>query len=323
MSATPPENLGQDLKAWAADLLQVEPAAAPAAVRAAYYRQVQRDNGVINLPAREALLILTGRHNAARPTLALDFAEEKLRREVDAFASRFFSLAIADRRAEWDRLKARGRGFVRVDARLAALRPGLWVVLPALNPEFAEAQLLALVTELFVLRPSARAARRQTFLAKAGRPGSRPFWGRAATALRNHHKAVAALEPELIARLADAEVRAEEKHQLGRKMQQAARPEPAAAGSGQSRSRWWWPAAIVAILSLLRVLGSSMSSSSSSSPPPAPQPAFQAPAPQFNPNQLPRGQKVQKWKDGDQWRLKVAPKAEAMGDAPRDKQDPP
>src|SRR5580658_3091233 len=124
------ESLAQDLKAWAADQLHLEPECAQAQARAAFLRQVQLDNGEVGPAPREALLILTGRSHAARPALALAAAEESLQRELDDFAARFFSLGIGDRKAEWARLKARGQGFVRADMRLAALRVGLDITLP-------------------------------------------------------------------------------------------------------------------------------------------------------------------------------------------------
>jgi hypothetical protein len=215
--ATRSESLGQDLKAWAADQLQVAVGSAPPEVRAGYLRQTRNEFGAPNLNAREALLILTGR-TCARPALALEAAELQLHREMDDFASRFFSLPIAERKAEWERLHIRGRGFVRVDARLEALRPGIYIMVPHFDPDSLMAELTSVICELFVLRPQARAARRQDFSreSQSARQGSRLI--KAAKSLRKQHAAIAALEPELIARLADSKTLVRQQKKLGRRM---------------------------------------------------------------------------------------------------------
>jgi hypothetical protein len=202
MTAAPRDTLGQDLRAWAADELQVEPTASPEAVRAAYYRQVQRDNGAVNLPAREALLILISRNGAARPTLALEDVEDDLLGELDEFAGRFFSLPVAERTARWQNLMARGQWFVRAGARLDALRAGLDVVVPEFGGDSPLGPLAALVCELFVLRPQDRAARRDQFAAEMeecqGDRWQKENWSSAALTLRNDHPAIANLDPLLI-----------------------------------------------------------------------------------------------------------------------------
>ena len=232
------KTLGQDLKAWAAEQLQVEPGAAPTQIRAAYLRQVQHENGAPNLTAREALLILTGRTNAARPALALEAVEEALQREVDAFASRFFALAFAERKAEWDNLKARGQGFLRVDARLTSLRPGLYIVMPRLDGDPHGGELVSAIRKLFVLRPAARAAARQACVDEAKWQNKGQLWAQAAQLLRKQHRAIAALEPDLIAKLADGQVLAEQKARLNRKMRNAAQA-VAMAGTAQKSNFWW------------------------------------------------------------------------------------
>jgi hypothetical protein len=272
--ATRSRTLGQDLKAWAADQLQVDTNAPPEHVRAAYLRQVQHENGAPNLTAREALLILTGRTNAARPALALEAAEEALRREVDDFASRFFSLAIAERTAEWENLKARGQGFVRVDARLTALRPGIHIVLPPLDNDSQIGELVSAVGKLFVLRPAARAAARQALLNDANRQGSWHAWAEAAQMLRKNHKAIAVLEPDLIARLADARVLAKQKAQLNRKMQKAAPRAEAVGAAGKSYSWGWVAAAVLGCSMCLRLLGTGTSSPKTNFAPPPKPPDF-------------------------------------------------
>jgi hypothetical protein len=251
-SSTNPATLGQDLKAWAADQLQVEPGAPPGQVRAAFLRQVQTENGTVDLAAREALLILVGRPNAARPGLALEAAELALDRAVDEFASRFFALGIAERKVVWEGLKARGQGFVRVDARLAALRPGLYLVLPPLDRHSPAGQLVSAIRKLFVLRPADRAAARQAWLNEADSLRQWQAWVEAARQLRRDHPATAELEPELMSRLADAQVVAEQKAKLNHRMRQAARAETAGAAK-QGNSRWWAWSVAVACLTCARL----------------------------------------------------------------------
>jgi hypothetical protein len=272
MMATPSDSLGQDLRAWAADQLQVAVNALPETVRAAYLRSVEHDNGAPNLHAREALLILTGHTNAARPVLALEGVEDDLQRETDDFAARFFTLAAEERKTTWDRLHARGQGFVRVAARLAALRPGLWVDLPDLDRHTDLGRLAALVCQLFTLRPLARAARRHAFLAGVKREGKWELWARAANRLRAAHGALAALEPEFISQLADVEARVEKTQQLQERMRQVARSAPA-----PQKKTGWWPIALVVfvVLGALRAFNSGAPSSPPRTIPPLQRPNLQ------------------------------------------------
>jgi hypothetical protein len=325
------ESLGDDLKAWAADQLQVELQSPPAQVRAAYLRQMQHDNGGPNLTAREAMLILTGRNNAARPTLALEAAEEKLQREVDDFASRYFALAIAERKVEWESLRGRGQGFVRVDTRLAALRPGLYIVLPHLDRRSIVGQLVLVVCELFVLRPSARAAKRQSCLEEVKRSGEWTAWAEAAQALRKSHAAVAALEPEVVATLADAVVRERDKEQLGRRMRKVAQP----AGGGNRFSYWWVWLVVMCLLTCARACNTGSSTKTDPSVVPQ-QPEFKMQLKDFDQNKKARlgndGKEMQLQGDRDALeRLFGKEKAQELpgpkkgqaGPAPTDKQGPP
>src|SRR5262249_41933414 len=148
----------------------------------------------------------------------------------------FFSLPIAERKAEWERLRARGQGFVRVDVRLAALRPGLYTVLPHFDDQSDVGQLVKVVCELFVLRPAERAAHRLAYLKGAFRRNQWAAWRQAAVQLRKKHAALAALEPELVARLADAEARAQERQQVQRRMRRVA---PQIGGAKKNSSLWW------------------------------------------------------------------------------------
>jgi hypothetical protein len=201
---TPPsESLGQDLKAWARDKLQLGPTASPEQVRAAYLRQVQDSNGGPNLSAREALLILTERTGGAPPVMALDAVEEQIQQVIDSFASRFFAMPIRDRKGEWDRLWARGQGLPRVAARLDALRPGLSIDVSQLDRASPLGQLAQAACESFLLRPTARAIYRQGCCEKIFEQRQLHHWKGAGISLRADHPSLAALAPELVSSFVD------------------------------------------------------------------------------------------------------------------------
>ncbi len=271
------------------------------------------------------MLILTGRGNAARPTLALQAAEEKLQREIDDYASRFFSLPIAERKAEWESLQARGQGFVCVAARLAALRPGIYIVMPYFERE-SVSQVAALACKLFVLRPSARSAARQAALDQAKGQDKWPLWNKAADFLRAKHPAIAALEPRLIAKLADGDVEAEERRRLQRQMRKAARTAAAANKTPQSWGKW---VAIIVVIMLLRGFASMVSSTKPNPGFNPNQPAFKAPPP-IDLDEFLRKNNVQFPKVQDNGNIKFGPDEPVLDKdkgipkpVPKDKQDPP
>jgi hypothetical protein len=137
---------------------------------------------------------------------------------------------------------------------LTALRASLEVAQPysADDPQLGE--LVATVCKLFVQRPAARAAARQAWLHEAQQDGQWQMWVQAAQRLRKRYPALAALEPEVLARLADSRALASEKAQLQRSMRKAARAAPTAA-SGQGKASWWWlPAAIMACSMCFRAM---------------------------------------------------------------------
>ncbi|HEX4608197.1 MAG TPA: hypothetical protein VH092_08320, partial [Urbifossiella sp.] len=100
--------------------------------------------------------------------------------------------APAARAAGWDGLAAGAVGPAA--ARLADLRPGV-AVAPAAQPDPDAAELAALVQELFVLRPRARADRRSAWLAE--RATAFPHWAAAAHVVRRTDTPLARLEPRL------------------------------------------------------------------------------------------------------------------------------
>jgi hypothetical protein len=231
------ESLGQDLKAWAADQLHVSAGSSPEEVRAAYLRRVQHNNGGPNLSAREALLILTGRASAARPALALEAAEEKLHGEVEAFADRFFAFPIAERKAQWDRLWARGQGLVRVAARLTALQPGIYIIVPHLDRNSPLGQLTWAACKSFVLRAAARAAYRRAFLDDADRQRQWQAWKQAALYLRSNHRALAASRRSC---LRFSPIRRSRRPKRNAPIKKCARPRTRLRRRGERRPTGWY-----------------------------------------------------------------------------------
>jgi hypothetical protein len=126
--------------------------------------------------------------------------ETNVRQKLDAFAANFFSEDPAARRARFEALEVACRPFPNLTARLRRLRPGLDVKreLPAGRSERVTA-LATRARELFVMRPTERAMRRQEIMHELGqRAGD---WGPAAREIRQRHPEIAVLEPDLVGRM--------------------------------------------------------------------------------------------------------------------------
>lgn len=115
------------------------------------------------LPSAERVAAANALAGTAAPVGRAHDVDEALRDEVAGFAARFWSLAPPDRLATWAELSRRGADAVR----LRELEPGLDVTAPPLADPAAE-ELAALVRELFVLPPRARAIRRNQWLLEHG-----------------------------------------------------------------------------------------------------------------------------------------------------------
>jgi hypothetical protein len=117
--------------------------------------------------------------------------------EVEDFARRFWSLAPAERLAEWVALGERAPDEA-VTARLLALQPGLEVATHVLSDPDSE-EVAVFARELFLLQPRGRAVRRNEWLlANAARHEE---LSRAADRIRKLRPDVVALDPHLFARL--------------------------------------------------------------------------------------------------------------------------
>ena len=115
---------------------------------------------------------------------------------VEDFARQFWSLAPAERAAEWMALSRQARDAAA--SRLLALQPGLEVATHALSDPDAE-EVAVLARELFLLPPRERAVRRNEWLlANASRHGELAQAVKPITRLRPD---LVALDPQLFARL--------------------------------------------------------------------------------------------------------------------------
>jgi hypothetical protein len=171
---------------WAA-LLRTPMDAPPADAGAAFLRTLPGDDFA---PPAERVAAANALAGTAAPIGRDAEIERLLRDEVAALGARFWSLAPVDRLLAWSelsRLKA-------APEHLRSLEPGLDVVVPELSDP-AAGELAALIRELFVMPPRARAIRRNTWLLE--RAAEADKWRAAHATLQRDAPALAALEPEL------------------------------------------------------------------------------------------------------------------------------
>jgi hypothetical protein len=233
MTGSPPEPEGR-----ADELLGVAAGAGPAEVRAAFLRRLEEADFVpppVWLRAYESLggrrLPAEEGREGGQERLA---AEERLREEVEELALQFFTWAAPERRRRWQALVARCAPYPPLAARARALGAGLLLdplAVPDHDPLVKE--LAGYVGELFVLRPAARAARRQELLARM--KGEIARWEAAARSLKKQHAALADLEPELVRRLSRWTATRQELARARRRASKVGRP---AAPAQSSALRW-------------------------------------------------------------------------------------
>jgi hypothetical protein len=180
-----------DSRAQWAELLHAPVDAAPEVAAAAFLRALPDDNF---LPPAERVAAANALVGTAAPT-GRDDVEQLLRDEVEAFATKYWTLTPADRLTAWADLSRRGADA----ARLRELEPGLDVTASPLADPAAE-ELATLVRALFVLPPRVRAIRRNTWLLEHAPTAEK--WRAAYATFRSNAPALAALEPQLRATLA-------------------------------------------------------------------------------------------------------------------------
>ncbi len=253
-----------DPRPWAAAQLEVPPDAPPADARAALRCRLADDDFVPPWGVQQAgeILLQGNRSNLAQAQARLE-EEQRLWAEVDDFAGEFFDMPPEKRRRRWQSLRVAGAFSPLLTARLRALEPGLNVLPPGeAAPDVAE--LARHVCDLFVLRPAARAAHRQTLLLHMKADIRR--WQAAARVLRP--LPVAALLPDFVDYVAYRETRLRQQAKAMAKRQKAA--ELAAVGtSGTNPSgSWTWVLIVVGIV--LGIVRGTAESNRSPSPRPTP-----------------------------------------------------
>jgi hypothetical protein len=220
MSSTMPE---PDVRGWAAAQLELKPDVTPEQVRTALLRRLPEDDFVLPYRCQQAALFLLrpadGTERILHQGQALYDEEDRLRIEVDAFAADFFKLAGPERRRRWQELRGRCAFCPPLAARLDGLEKGLDVALDKVAATEMR-DLAERVGDLFVLRPAARAVRRQELLSEMGSSAGR--WQAAARQLQKQAPTVAALAPGLVDELATWEQRRQQQQRraAGQRVQQ-------------------------------------------------------------------------------------------------------
>jgi hypothetical protein len=193
------EATAPDLSGWARRVLGDAVDGAPG--RAAVLRGLAGHEFVPPPAWQEAFEVACRPTRGGAPLQGVQDEEKRLRAVVDAFAATFFHLTPPARRGRWQALQAKCRPFPRLAARLEALQPGLEADPAGLSDRDSQVRWLAeQAAALFVLRPPDRAVRRQQLLAGLGARG--PRLEAAAIRLQKRSPALAALEPDLVGRLA-------------------------------------------------------------------------------------------------------------------------
>jgi hypothetical protein len=236
-----------DVRGWAAAQLELKPDATPERVRAALLRRLPEDDFVLPLRCQHAALFLLrpadGAERVSRHGQAPYDEEDRLRLEVDAFAAEFFKLALSERRRRWQELSGRCAFSPPLTARLRGLERGLDVALEKVAATDVR-ELAERVCDLFVLRPAARAVRRQEVLREMGTNPAR--WQAAARQLQTQAPPVAALALVLVEELANWEKRL-------RQQRKPAAPLPAAGQASGAQRGSNGVAAVIVLVAIMVV----------------------------------------------------------------------
>jgi hypothetical protein len=196
---------------WAAErrraaesVLGLPEAASVAEVRSAFLRLLSTSEFLPGSRVRDAFDVLMGRPRPPGAPLDEEVRAAEVARlhdRVERYAASFFDHPGHDRRAGWSELRQECAGEPLLLDRLAALEPGFEVDRAAISERHASTLTLAHeACRLFVLPPRRRAVSRQELLDDMA-SGARSMiddWPRAAKRLRKRHRALAALEPELL-----------------------------------------------------------------------------------------------------------------------------
>jgi hypothetical protein len=251
------------LRRWACEQIGVDAKATLTEARAALLRQLSESDFVPPSLWPQALAILEGKRHPAAEAAALREQQEMLRNAVEAFAGRFWSFSVDERRRRWEDLHGACVVAPALRARLGELERGLDVrPMEADSPQTAD--LVQSLQELFVLRPAERAARRRELLRRAEHE---PSWNHTVAVIRKRYSTLAALHPGLLDKPMDADSRQQRQAALQKALFRPRRqrilvtPSP----SGKKSGFAWGTIVLVAVLGGIRLCAGGLNSTSSSS----------------------------------------------------------
>ncbi len=262
------DSLRPDFHCWALARLGLQPDTTAEQARHAFLGRLADADFLPAPEAQTAFWVLGGRDPATfSPAAVVPFLqeqEETLRRDVARFAADFFQLPIAERLARWEALQQRAVASPLLRARLGALQPGLRFEAPAFPEGDPHGYLAERIQQLFVLRPSDRAARRRELLDEFAAEGSE--WGKVARRLERSAPGLAALEPTLMARLTSgsrSRRNPEVKWRAQERTRKVAESMPARASRSRGGIGCWW-VLVLLVFGLLRGLATQSSSTTRS-----------------------------------------------------------
>lgn len=299
MTGIDPERLERRLR-WAAEQLGLSPHASSEEARAAWLRRLPEDDFVPSSESRWALAALLrrpqdGGWEARADEAAFVAEEERLRDEVETFATQFWDIPVGERRRRWEELRDRCAFAPALRARLRLLEPGLAVEARIASEDERVIHLANHVREIFVLRPGLRARARQEIL--HGMRKNRQKWKAAAQNLRHACPEFASLGDDLLDRLRAAKAKTKKTSKGASKPRpvdsldppQPHVSRPRAAKSRQSRPRWLLMLLAPLLLVLLRLACSEKDSPDSN-------PRFRFNDPIFAPEDLEQKLRLELWK---------------------------
>lgn len=273
-TGTPPEPASDALHRWAAEQLEFPPDVSPKESRAAFMLRLRDEDFMPPLCWQQASRALLG--GKPSETLAAEVRtqeEARLRAAVETFAVEFFLLDVAAREQRWKELCRQCAFSPPLMARLRGLERGLRLAGQSDLPNPSHRELAGYVRELFVLRPHARATRRQELYQQFS-PEDIGRLSPAAQGIFSSYPELGALDPDFLRHLATWNVRAAK-----RRENRERRRTPVAAGNSSS-SDGNWKAPVWVIVACITVFLRFIGSMSSSSNPPykyVPPPTFSMP----------------------------------------------
>jgi hypothetical protein len=195
-------------KRRAMEAIGVARTATPAEIQAGIVRHIRDMDFALASRDRDAIDVLCGRSLAAGDALEEEARRavlSELRRDVQEFAVAFYDLPTHERRERWEVLRSACASEPVLTERLHAMEPGLSIDRGAISDRSQSVLILAhSLCEMFVRPPRSRILRGHELLENiiSGRQKPRDDWVRVAKRVKKRHPEIAALEPQLISRLA-------------------------------------------------------------------------------------------------------------------------